>query len=72
MSEYVIDDDLPDEPETEVVHWMEPRRMSLTPVGLSSAVAGAFVLGAATAVGVLALLHWLGPERQLPVRRRLH
>lgn len=64
MSEYVIEDDLAEEPETEVVHWMQPRPMSVGPGGLSAAVGTAFVLGAATAVGVLALMHWLRPPRR--------
>jgi hypothetical protein len=65
MSDY-IEDDLPDDPdvEPEIVHWMEPRPLSVGAAGLSGAVAGAFVLGALTAVGVLTLMHWLGPERE--------
>jgi len=69
MSEYV-EEALPEEPEREIVHWMEPRPLTLGPSGISMAAAGAFTLGAATAVAVLALMRWLGPERQLIPRRR--
>ena len=65
-----IDDILPDEPEGELVHWMEPRPPSLGPTGVSLATAGAFALGALATVGVLALLHW-GPQRRgMPLRGR--
>ena len=66
-----IDDILPPEPSGELVHWMEPRRLSLGPAGVSLATAGAFALGALTTVGVLAMLHWLGPQRRAtPFRGR--
>jgi hypothetical protein len=70
MSDYADELELedPDE-EPEIVHWMARRPMSVGAVGLSGAVAGAFVLGAATAVGVLALMHWLKPEGNFPFRR---
>jgi hypothetical protein len=64
MSEYLVEDDLIEEPDNEVVHWMAPKPMSVGPGGLSAAVSAAFVLGAATAVGVLALMHWLGPRER--------
>ncbi len=64
MSDYADELDLEEaEEDPEIVHWMAARPLSVGAVGLSSAVAGAFVLGAATAVGVLALMHWLGPDR---------
>jgi hypothetical protein len=50
----------------ELVHWMEPKPMSLGAAGISAATFGAFVAGAATAVAVLALMHWLEPK---PMRR---
>ena len=66
MSDYADELELEDpEDEPEIVHWMQPRPLSVGAAGLSGAVAGAFVLGAATAVGVLAFLHWLGPDRDL-------
>jgi hypothetical protein len=71
-----IDDVLPPEPNGEIVHWMEPRPLRLGAAGISLATASAFALGALTAVAVLGLMHWLGPEREtprlrLPLRRRL-
>ena len=56
-----IDDILPPEPNGEVVHWMEPRPLTVGATGISIAVATAFALGALTAVATLALMHWLGP-----------
>jgi hypothetical protein len=61
MSDPDVDDDIPPEPDGEIVHWMAPKPLAIGPVGLSGAVAGAFVLGAVTAVGVLALMHMLAP-----------
>jgi hypothetical protein len=68
-SEDYGDDLLPPEPNGELVHWMEPRPMSVGPAGVSAAALGAFALGAAVAVGVLAVMHWLGPERDVEVPR---
>jgi len=59
-----IDDILPQEPNGEVVHWMEPRPLTVGAAGISIATATAFALGALTAVATLALLHWLGPPRE--------
>lgn len=62
MSDYVdVEEEVPEEPDGEIVHWMDPKPLAIGPAGLSSAVAGAFVLGAVTAVGVLALMHMLSP-----------
>jgi len=68
MSEHYdeFDDTLPPEPNGELVHWMEPRRLTLGTAGISVATASAFALGALTAVTVLGLLHWIGPQRELP------
>ncbi len=63
------DEVLPNEPNGEVVHWMEPRPMAFGPAGISLAAAGAFALGAAATVTVLALMHWLGPDRRVEVQR---
>ena len=63
-----IDDVLPTEPNGELVHWMEPRPLSLGPTGISLATAGAFALGALTTLSVLALFHWLGPQPELDDR----
>jgi hypothetical protein len=59
-----IDEILPPEPNGEVVHWMEPRPLSLGAAGISITAATAFALGALTAVTALALMRWLGPQRR--------
>lgn len=61
-----FDDVMPPEPNGELVHWMEPRRLTLGTAGISVATASAFALGALTALTVLSLMHWVGPERDLP------
>lgn len=66
-----VDDILPDEPNGELVHWMEPKPMSLGLPQISVAAAGAFALGALSAVAVLALMHWVGPEREVAMPKRL-
>jgi hypothetical protein len=76
MSEHVYEDDydpLPEEPNGEVVHWMAPKPLRVGPAGISIATASAFAVGAATAVAVLALMHWLKPQRTIvaQLRRRL-
>jgi len=63
MSEH-IEDVLPEDPEGELVHWMAPKPLQAGPVVVTSAVAAAFVLGAATALGALALWRRLGPDRR--------
>lgn len=74
MSEYVIDDDdFSEEPENEVVQWMAPKPLSVGAGGIASVASAAFVLGALTAVGVLAALHWIEPRsREDGWRPRLH
>jgi hypothetical protein len=75
MSDYV-EEVHPEEPEGELVHWMEPRPLTVGAAGISVAAASAFALGAVATVAVLALMHWLGPQqRALPTvqhRRLLH
>ncbi len=54
----------------ELVHWMQPKPLTVGPAGISAAAVGAFALGAAVTLGVLAVMHLLGPEREIaPVRR---
>jgi hypothetical protein len=60
-----VDDVLPPDPDGEIVHWMDPKPLSVGPAGISAAAAGALVLGVALTLVVLALTHWLGPERAL-------
>ena len=73
MSDEIQDWDeiLPHEPNGEVVQWMASKPLTVGAAGISAAVAGAFALGALTALGVLALMHRLGPppEVELPRRR---
>ena len=54
----------------ELVHWMDPKPLSVGRAGISAAAGGAFALGAVAAVAVLALMHLLGPDRKLQVPRR--
>jgi len=68
-----FDDDLPEEPGGEVVHWMEPRPLTFGPAGLSLAVAGAFALGVAATLLAVGLVRMAGHERRmsLPLERKL-
>ena len=51
------------QPEPEIVHWMEPRPLTVGAGGISATAASAFALGAAAAVVVLSLAGWLGRRR---------
>jgi hypothetical protein len=68
-----FDDILPDQPNGELVHWMEPRPLAFGPAALSLAVAGAFALGLAAALAAFSLARLAGPERRmsLPLDRKL-
>jgi len=50
-AEILVDDEDP----REIVHWFDRPPVQLSPVQISAAVAGAFVLGALAAIGALAL-----------------
>ena len=65
-----LDDGRPADANGELVHWMQPKPLTVGAVGISAAAASAFALGAVTAVAVLALLHWLGPDREVESPRR--
>ena len=54
MSDY-LDDRLDEPPTRSVVRWMDRPPMSVSPAALSGAVAGAFVLGAAAVLAVMAI-----------------
>jgi hypothetical protein len=72
MSEQVVEDvDDLGQPAAngELVHWMDRPPLRVGPAGVSMTAGAAFTLGVAVAVGVLALLHWVGPERTVEVRR---
>jgi hypothetical protein len=60
----LTDDILPEEPNGEVVHWMEPRRMQMGPTGISATAASAFALGVAAAIGAFFLYRYLEPRRE--------
>ncbi len=55
-----------DEPVAPLVQWMERPPLRMGASGVSATAASAFVLGAATAVVTLALMHWMGPRREPP------
>lgn len=68
-----FDEVLPEEPNGELVHWMEPRPLSFGPARLSLAVAGAFALGVATALLVVGVGRLTDSERRItppPERKR--
>ena len=54
MSDY-LDDMLDEEPTRSVVRWMDRPPLQLGPAAISTAVAGAFLLGAVAAFGAMAL-----------------
>jgi hypothetical protein len=51
-----IDDVLPPEPNGELVHWMEPRPLTVGATGISLATGAAFALGALAALAVVGLI----------------
>jgi hypothetical protein len=65
-----IGDVLPPDPNGELVHWMDKKTLSVGPGGLSATAGAAFSLGVVATLAVLALVHWLGPQRVVVVRRR--
>ena len=73
-----FDEVLPEEPNGELVHWMEPRPLTFGPAGLALAVCGAFALGLATAMLAVGLTRMTAaPERRIglsmePRLRRLN
>jgi hypothetical protein len=69
MSE-MLDEDLVDETESEIVHWMEPRRAALSPGAISATAAGAFALGVVATLAALALARWFDGEEHEVIYRR--
>ena len=72
-----FDEVLPEEPNGELVHWMEPRPLTFGPAGLAMAVGGAFALGLATAMLAIGLTRMTASERRIglalePRLRRLN
>lgn len=62
-----FDEVLPEEPNGELVHWMEPRPMTFGPAAIALAVAGAFALGLATAMLAVGLTRMTGPQRSVGI-----
>ena len=74
MSEEVYDrlgelDPLQPPTNGELVHWMDKKPLRVGAAGVSITAGAAFTLGVVTALAVLALAHWLGPERTVAARR---
>jgi hypothetical protein len=73
LIEEPVDDigaEIPEANDGELVHWMDPKPLRVGPAGITGTALAAFALGAAAAVAVLALAHWLGPVREAVVERR--
>jgi hypothetical protein len=49
------EDFLEDEPDKEIVHWMDARPLGVSTVGVTTAMAGAFAVGVLSTVGLLFL-----------------
>lgn len=64
-----FDEVLPEEPNGELVHWMEPRPLTFGPAGLALAVGGAFALGLATAMIAVGLTRMTAQERRIGLPR---
>lgn len=60
-----FDEVLPEEPNGELVHWMEPRPMSFGAGALALAAAGGFALGLATALAAVGLMRLGDEDRRL-------
>ena len=75
MSEHSYDDYddvLPEEPNAELVHWMEPRPMSFGVGAVALALVGGVALGMAAALIAIGVARSGEGERlHLPFRRRL-
>lgn len=64
-----FDEVMPEEPNGELVHWMEPRPLTFGPAGLALAVGGAFALGLATAMIAVGLTRMAAQERRISLPR---
>ena len=58
------DELLPEEPNGEIVHWMDSGPMRVGPGGVSATAATAFAAGVAAAVGGYFLWRYLAPRRE--------
>ena len=61
---YPTEDFAPDEPSGELVRWMAPGSLHLRAAGVAALTVGAFALGVAAALGMLAAGRWIGPRRE--------
>ena len=57
-----FDEVLPEEPNGELVHWMQPRPMTFGAGAVALAAAGGFALGLAAALAVVALTRLAGAD----------
>ncbi|HEX3699941.1 MAG TPA: hypothetical protein VHV27_04635 [Phenylobacterium sp.] len=64
-----VDDILPPEPNGELVHWMQPRPLTVGATGISLATAGAFALGALAVVALLGMMRLRAAPRDATVPR---
>lgn len=55
-----VEEFVPEEPAGELVHWMEPGRLQVGPVGLAAVAVTAFALG----LVALAAFEYLAPRRE--------
>jgi hypothetical protein len=69
-AEGIGDDVGPTESNGELVHWMQPKPLSVGPAGISAAAIVAFALGAAVALGVVAMMHLRRPDWEIGPARR--
>jgi len=69
MSEH-RDEDLADASESEIVHWMEPKRGALGPGAASAAAVGGFALGVVATLAALALARYFDDDEHEVVFRR--
>ena len=58
------DEILPEEPNGEIVHWMEPGPARAGVGGVPAAAATAFLIGVAATVGGFLLWRYLAPRRE--------
>ena len=61
---------LPEEDDGEVVHWMNRPAPSVGPIGISATAVGAFALGVAATLAVLAFSDLVDPIVTVRKRRR--
>jgi len=60
------DEVLPEEPNGELVQWMDPRPLTFSPSGVALAAAGAFALGLATALIAVGVTRMAANQGRLP------